>query len=157
VREIGEEILVYDLARHEAHCLNAPAAFVYRHCDGQTGVDEIARRMTRELGLHGATPWVATALGALDEAGLLEAPLAPPTVSSPGRRALLRSAGAGAALLLPAVVSLVAPTPAEAAASCVDSCAGQPNFTPCNCVDTTPPCLFQCQTGVCVGSPGGPC
>ena len=36
VREIGEETLVYDLARHEAHCLNAPAAFVYRQCDGRT-------------------------------------------------------------------------------------------------------------------------
>jgi hypothetical protein len=157
VREIGEETLVYDSTRHEAHCLNAPAAFVYRQCDGRTPVEEIVRRMREQLGPAAGAPLVQTALEGLGQAGLLEASPSPPRSVDPGRRALLRGAGASAALLLPAVVSLVAPTPAEAAASCVDSCLGQPDGTPCDCLDPTPPCSFQCQSQVCAGSPGGPC
>ena len=34
--ELPDEILVYDLDRHKAHCLNRTAALVWRQCDGKT-------------------------------------------------------------------------------------------------------------------------
>jgi hypothetical protein len=35
VRVLGDETLVYDQERHKAHCLNATAALVWRHCNGK--------------------------------------------------------------------------------------------------------------------------
>ena len=47
VDDLPDEVLVYDLDRHQAHCLNRTAALVWRHCDGQTTVKEIARPRSR--------------------------------------------------------------------------------------------------------------
>ena len=34
IHEIPGEVLVYDLNSNKAHCLNEPAAFVWKYCDG---------------------------------------------------------------------------------------------------------------------------
>ena len=57
VREIGDETLVYDLARNAATCLNEFAAKVWRRCDGETSVAGIAAAMGEDeravwLALH---------------------------------------------------------------------------------------------------------
>jgi len=46
---IDDEVIVYDTERHKAHCLNRTAARVWAHCDGQTSVAEVARRLAQEL------------------------------------------------------------------------------------------------------------
>ena len=48
VTELQDEVLVYDLERHRAHCLNPTAAFVFRRCDGRTSVRELARAFHAE-------------------------------------------------------------------------------------------------------------
>ena len=48
VQEMPDEILVYDLTRHKAHCLNQTAAFVWNHCDGLTTAAGIAGLMEKE-------------------------------------------------------------------------------------------------------------
>jgi hypothetical protein len=137
VRELEGELLVYDLEAHRAHRLNRAAAIVFQGSDGRTTVRELATRLRRELAVPAADEaWVRLACARLTKAGLLErrAPRtgddARPALS---RRELMRRAGraAGIALLLPVVVSIVAPTPAEAAASCVVNCTGQAFGTPC--------------------------
>ncbi|MBV9278705.1 MAG: hypothetical protein JOZ41_01360, partial [Chloroflexi bacterium] len=35
VRELEDEVLVYDLERHRAHCLNRAAGLVWKHADGE--------------------------------------------------------------------------------------------------------------------------
>jgi len=50
VKELPEEVLIYDLKRDRAHCLNLTAAAVWKYCDGQTSPAEIARRLARTLG-----------------------------------------------------------------------------------------------------------
>jgi hypothetical protein len=40
---VGEELLLYDQDRHTAHCLSRIAACVWRHCDGEHDVTELAR------------------------------------------------------------------------------------------------------------------
>jgi hypothetical protein len=136
VRDLGGECVVYDLDRHEAHCLNPSAAAVFRLCDGDTTVREIAERLAHELDPGVNEDWVEGALDGLSDAHLLQSSPSslPPATSCPasaGRRELLRRAGVGAALLVPAVVSMVAPTPAEAANTCVPqaSCTAVPQ--PC--------------------------
>jgi len=92
------------------------------------------------LGAEMDEHWVGLALDELDKARLLEpTPSSGVVPTSPGRREVLRRAGIGAALLLPAVVSIVAPTPAEAATcilwdECTDSNLGEPcHFGDGNC------------------------
>lgn len=46
INELSDEVLVYDLQRDKAHCLNAAAASVWKQCDGRTTVAEIARRLS---------------------------------------------------------------------------------------------------------------
>ena len=43
VKDLGGEVVVYDEATSEAHELNRSAALVWRHCDGQNSVADLAR------------------------------------------------------------------------------------------------------------------
>ena len=151
VTELQDEVLVYDLDRHRAHCLNPSAAAVFRCCDGRTSVRAIARRLHKGGSASEAAVWLA--LDRLEDAHLLETPLHE-TKDAPGlsRRELIRRAAVLSGQLLPAITSVVAPTPAEAAATCVASCAGPKPFgTPCS--STAPAnCLCTCDgAGGCVG------
>lgn len=47
VREVDDEILVDDLDRKEAHCLNRTVALVWNQCDGKTTATEAARALTQ--------------------------------------------------------------------------------------------------------------
>jgi hypothetical protein len=47
VQEVPDEVLVYDLDRHKAHCLNRTSAIVWKHCDGKTTVAEAKRLLER--------------------------------------------------------------------------------------------------------------
>jgi coenzyme PQQ synthesis protein D (PqqD) len=111
VREIDDETLVYDCARDAATCLNDFAAKVWRQCDGEKSVAEIAD----ELGEDERAVWLA--LHQLTKAQLLtEAIALPPDVATAkSRREIAGRLGLGAAAL---VASIVVPMPAQAA-SCV--------------------------------------
>jgi hypothetical protein len=120
VRELGGELVVYDLERHEAHCLNRTAAFVFKQCDGRTSVAEIASRLRAEFGAPADEDLVWQALDRLDGARLLRHKPARPAAPRFSRRNAVRHVGLGVAVLVPAVASILVPTPAEAAVTCVD-------------------------------------
>lgn len=103
VRHLDEEILVYDLDSHRAHCLNELAARLWQASDGHTTVAamQAAERRSEYEILHG--------LQVLADADLLVA--APPR--EPSRRQALGRLGRSVAL--PAVVSILVPTAASAA------------------------------------------
>src|SRR5271169_6300727 len=50
VKVIDDETLVYDVSRHAASCLNEFAARVWRECDGETSVAEIADALSEDEG-----------------------------------------------------------------------------------------------------------
>src|SRR5262245_48742941 len=77
VRELPEEVLVYDTETHEAHCLNAMAAFVWRQCDGMTSVEEIVDRVRAEFQTEIDEDVVWVALEDLWKRQLLEGEPAP--------------------------------------------------------------------------------
>src|SRR5436309_937047 len=72
VRELPDETLVYDLERHQAHCLNSTSAFVWKYCDGKTTVVEMTRLLSRELAAPVDDDVVWLALGQLRRLHLLE-------------------------------------------------------------------------------------
>ncbi|MBK8045643.1 MAG: PqqD family protein [Anaerolineales bacterium] len=51
VQEIYDELVVYDLRRHKVHSLNATASLIWRWCDGQTLPEQVAQRLTGQLGI----------------------------------------------------------------------------------------------------------
>lgn len=146
VRDLADEVIVYDLERHQAHCLNRTAASVFRGADGTRSLDDLGALLGDGFDREEREAAVRMAIDQLASAQLLDAGLPPGTpAEGPSRRSVLRQAGLGAALLLPAVVSMLAPTPAEAAATCVTACTGQLPGTPCNCTAPSgPPCDSAC-------------
>ncbi|MFN3651515.1 MAG: PqqD family protein [Armatimonadota bacterium] len=115
---LGDEVLFYDLRRHRAHRLNRTAALVWKLCDGNTSVEEIAAGLERELGTAVPGGVVQDALAELREAELLDDSGFPDDASaSASRRELSRRAHLTGALavLVPSVISITAPTAAQAA------------------------------------------
>ena len=147
-QEFSDETLVYDLKRHRAHCLNQISTLVWRHCDGQTTVAEIAMLLQNELKIPADEEVVWLALEQLGRSHLLEERMTPPVHMTLSRRELMRKLAriGGLSILLPVVTSIVAPTAAQAAATCVDNCTGWPNCQPCS----SPACVKRCKNGSCV-------
>jgi Coenzyme PQQ synthesis protein D (PqqD) len=116
VQELPDELLMYDLKRHKAHCLNRTAAFVWNHCDGRTTVDELARLMETEWHTPVSEDAVWLALDKLSKAELLEERIVLPAEKAGiSRRSAVRRLGFGAMLAVPVVMSLVSPPAAQAA------------------------------------------
>jgi hypothetical protein len=150
-RELPDELLVYERDEHRAHCLNRTAAAVFRNADGTRTVADLALLVAPEGDRAVGEAVVAEALARLAEAGLLEGE---PAAKGWSRREVVRRVGIGAAILLPVVASVVAPTPAEAAATCVSTCTGKTDGTPCSCYGANP-CTATCVSDAC--SDGGGC
>ncbi len=159
-KEVDGELLIYDLTRDKAHCLNETAAAIWKRCDGRTSTKEIVASLTTEVGAAVDERLVWLALVDLRRAHLLtESPrvaeeivaeigrpekstsgqtgVKPPhfkdslkrrqrTTQSPhvmlgmSRREAVKRIGLGAAIALPVVISITAPTPAHAL-SCVQA------------------------------------
>jgi hypothetical protein len=141
-------MLIYDRNSDEAHCLNATAALVWAHCDGRTTVGEMAQLLADELKTPVADEVVWLALEQLRKSRLLQEPWA---VAAPAelmsRRVMVRRLGIAAAVAVPLVTSIIAPT-AAAAATCTLGQPGAPcaNDADCcsnSCVDNGRG-VFQC-------------
>ncbi len=113
VQELDEEILVYDMERDEAHCLNRSAELVWRHCDGETTVTELAHLLEAELASPVAEDIVWLALEQLEQCHLLQEPVVQREETVDTTRRKLLKLGV-AATVLPLVTSLTAPTAAMA-------------------------------------------
>ncbi len=128
----GEELLLYDRESHTAHCLSPIVACIWRHCDGEHDVTELAELTGASEGL------VADALHELREKELLaaEPELIQSTVPGISRReAIGRVVRYGAAAAaVPLIVSATAATPAMASSGEeFSSCILQSKQTCCRC------------------------
>jgi hypothetical protein len=140
VHEFPNEVLIYDLKRNKAHCLNRTSAFVWRHCDGRTTVLKMAKMLQKEVHAPVDEALVWLALNQLSKYHLLQAPVIRPTgMARVSRRELVRSLGV-AAIAVPLVTSIIAPTAAKAA-TCRSF--GSPCTVDADC------CSQNCNVGVC--------
>jgi len=142
-REFGNEVLVYDLQRDVGHCLNSTAAAAWKLCDGNSSPPQIARTLSRQLSTRVDEAVVLLALDQLAAAHLLVEPEVP--VERLSRRVALRRIGIAAAIALPLVTSIVAPTPAQAA-SCLHNLAPCTNNVQC-CSGVCAPIALRCVGG----------
>ena len=135
ISELDDETLIYDQETDQAYCLNQISASVWKRCDGKTTVKQAVRSLQSELGIAVDSDVVWLAVKQLRRYRLVDRLGEYPQVS---RRDLVLKY-APAALALPLIMSISAPTPAQAV-----SCAGQGQ--PCG----PPPCCpgFNCD-GTC--------
>src|SRR5216683_558941 len=118
IQELPDEVLVYDLERDRAHCLNETAAFVWQRCDGRSSSAQIARTLGDQLNCEVDEKIVWLALDQLGRNHLLEKqPAVPQAMKGMNRRAMVRALGLTAVAAIPLVTSILAPT-AQAATSC---------------------------------------
>ena len=110
VEKLGDETIIYDEERQTAHSLNRSATIVWQNSDGKHSLTELAQLVGGELGVEPNDSIVEYALDKLASANLL-------SDSSVSRRdAVRRLTLAGvAALAIPVVLSVAAPTEAMAA------------------------------------------
>lgn len=113
IESIDNELVVYDDTTKRAHCLNRSAALVWGYCDGKTAVAAMAARLAADAGSTANEDVVLFALRQLAERDLLDRPLNVSSDVAMNRRQLLMGLGA-AAVLVPVVTSLVAPSSAAA-------------------------------------------
>lgn len=141
-REISDEVLIYDLNTHKAHCLNATATHVWKRCDGKTSIPQIAKILEHELkaSINDDVVWLA--LDQLEKLHLLDRSNTSRLQPGMSRRTMMRNMGLATAVALPLVTSLIAPTPAQAA-TCLPG--GQACSTG-----------VQCCSGIC-NMPAGTC
>ncbi|MBA2379038.1 MAG: PqqD family protein [Blastocatellia bacterium] len=140
IQEVPNEVLVLDLNSNKAHCLNETAALVWKSCDGNNSVSDIANLVKASKGAAVSDDLVWLAIDQLNESNLLEARVQAPFPGT-SRREALKKIGLASMIALPIVASLAAPKSAMASTSCF--------------CDTNADCTLQAGCSpVCTGSNG---
>ena len=150
VKEFENEVLIYDLDRDKAHCLNPMAGEIWRQCDGRETVSTIAASLAEKHGSEVDEKVVWLGLDSLRRSHLLKEPDDKkfwPQLMGMSRREAVRRIGIGAAFALPIVASMTAPTAVEAAVSCGAKC--KPCSTSAECCNACLPAgtVPGCPTG----------
>ena len=115
VREVSDELLIYDLDNDKAHCLNKSAALVWKNCDGTVTIHDLAQLLALELQSPIDEDFIWLALDQLQEFHLLEQEVARPAgMPALSRRQVMKGLGLAAVIALPLVISIVAPTALQA-------------------------------------------
>jgi len=140
IRELDDETLVYDMERSEAHCLNQTAALVWKQCNGKTTAAQAAQFLQSSLNVVVDADLIWLAVKQLERFDLVAMTGKSPRVS---RRKLLFKY-APAALALPAIMSITAPTPAQSA-----SCAPPNAVQGCPCSSDGDCASSNCNGGTC--------
>jgi coenzyme PQQ synthesis protein D (PqqD) len=141
VQELSGEMLVYDRQRNKAHCLNSTAALVWGYCDGTTSVSQIARAIEGRINAPVDDDLIWLGVEQLSKSHLLqERATLPEHKSGLSRREVMKRIGVAAAVAIPIVTSIMAPTAAQAA-NCLAS--GQGCTSPAQC------CSLLCNSGTC--------
>ena len=148
-RQIPGELLIYDLKRHKAFCLNDTAAGIWKNCNGERTVADLTADLQRGLSTAIDDRIVWLALAQLERSHLLQTRMPRLAGQAPlSRRRLIRY-GVAAAVALPLVTMVAAPT-AQAAGSLPDI-----PLTMCNSRKPTDP--GGCGGNPCSDVPGTNC
>src|SRR5882672_2710045 len=140
IRELDDETLVYDSERNEAHCLNQTAALVWKQCNGKTTAAQAAQFLQSSLNVVVDADLIWLAVRQLERFRLVEPASKSRSVSR--RKLILKYAPA--ALALPAIMSITAPTPAQSA-----SCTPPNAVIGCPCSTDSDCASFNCNGGIC--------
>lgn len=116
--QMADELLVYDLETHKAHCLNLTSAIVWQYCNGKNNISQIAKLASKDLQASVSEEVVILALNQLEKNHLLtKKENIKFILQNVSRRDLMKRIGIASAIALPISSTMVAPT-ALAAVSC---------------------------------------
>jgi hypothetical protein len=119
IERLDTDVVVYDQRRDVAYRLNQTAALVWEYADGERTVADLAALLEAEIGDVADEDLVLVSLDQLYDHGLIDSGYdgCDAKEADVTRRRFIRRAGVvgTAALALPVIQSIVAPTPAAAA------------------------------------------
>jgi hypothetical protein len=113
-RQIPGELLVYDMKRHKAFCLNDSAASIWKNCNGKRTVKDLAQALEKDQQAPVDDKVVWLALDQLEKSNLLQSRVVKPTGFAPVSRRTLLRAGIITAVTIPLVTMITAPVAAQA-------------------------------------------
>jgi len=115
--ELSGECVIYDSRQKKVHRLNPTMTWIWQACTGTANVEAITEGFERQFNVAGGEEVVLAALLQLESLDLLERPTDVSDVTAViANEVVSRRTVISASLLMPAVVSILAPT-AEAAKS----------------------------------------
>jgi len=148
VKELSNEVLIYDENNHQAHCLNETAALVWKFCDGRTSIPKMRQLLEKEMRLAVPEQTVWLALKQLEGSRLLDMPVTSQArIPQTSRRTVMRTMGIAAAVSLPLITSINA-AGAVAAASCIplgQPCTSTPQCCPGPAIACAGPGPLTCK------------
>ncbi|MCB1024537.1 MAG: PqqD family protein [Acidobacteria bacterium] len=157
VQNTADELLVYDLKKNRAICLNKTAALVWENCDGKSDIKTIIKRIEVKLSAPVEEEVMLLALSELNKEGLLvDGDIIREELGGLSRREIIKKIGFGSLVALPMVSAIVAPRAINAqsgAAACVNP-GGAPGGSPgSTCFSSSvPQCQGICNNSCCSGS-----
>ncbi len=154
IQEADAETLVFDLTSNQASCLNISSSLVWKNCNGDNDIGEIAETVGKQTGEKVSDDLVWLALDQLSRKDLLKDKLpASQLLNGIDRRTFAKRVGLASMIALPVVASLIAPPAAYANSLCVvgGACTcnspsngrvGQVCTPSVSCADTNCNCTF---------------
>jgi hypothetical protein len=118
VQELEGEVLIYDLEKNKAFCLNQTSALVWQSCDGSHTIAEISDAVGKQLNSQVNEDFVWLALDQLSKENLIENKTEVENkFTGMSRREAVRKVGLASLVALPVIASLS--TPVYAQGTCV--------------------------------------
>ncbi len=123
IQEVDDEILIYDLIKNKAFCLNKTSAMVWQECDGTKTVDEISRAVSKKAGEPVSEDIVWLALSQFKSDKLLEKNNSLTTpFDGLTRREVVKRIGFATTVALPMIAGVVAPSAVNAQSVAAVTC-----------------------------------
>jgi hypothetical protein len=114
VQELEGEVLIYDLQKNKAFCLNQTSALVWQACDGSRTIADISDTVGKQLESQVNEDVIWLALDQLSKESLVEKQSQlKDKFNGLSRREVIRKVGFASLVALPVIASLTAPVSAQ--------------------------------------------
>ena len=114
IQELEGEVLIYDLEKNKAFCLNETSALVWQSCDGSRTIAGISDAVGKQLNSQVNEDMVWLALDQLSKENLIEnKDEIKNKFDGLSRREVVKKVGLASLVALPVIASLTAPVAAQ--------------------------------------------
>jgi hypothetical protein len=151
IQELEGEVLIYDLEKNKAFCLNETSALVWQACDGSRTIANITDVVGKQLNSQVNEDVIWLALDQLSKESLVEKQTELGSkFSGLSRREVVKKVGLASLVALPMIATLTAPVAAQTGTCVQNAPACQPNGMTCtinsNCCSCNCNAGMQCTT-----------
>lgn len=151
IQELEGEVLIYDLEKNKAFCLNETSALVWQACDGSRTIANITDVVGKQLNSQVNEDVIWLALDQLSKESLVEKQTELGSkFSGLSRREVVKKVGLASLVALPMIATLTAPVAAQTGTCVQNSPACTPNGMGCTTNNTCCSCncnaAMQCTT-----------